>query len=123
MPFAKKESKQNTCCYVMLSQTEISLNLSDNVNVKPAMLALVRTHSGATCKGILQLEVTFIEVKNMYLHRVSNPGLWNTAPIKYLRSLVVRALERNSRVQRPGFAFRWRYMFFTWRTPLQVAPE
>ena len=96
MPFAKKESKQTTCCYVMLSQTEISLNLSDNVNVKPAMLALVRTHSGATCKGVLQLEVTFIEVKNMYLHRDSNLGLWNTVPIKYLRSLVVRALERYS---------------------------
>ena len=37
------------------------------------MLAYVRTPSGATCKGVLQLEATFIEVKNMYLHRDSNP--------------------------------------------------
>ena len=44
------------------------------------MLALVRTPSGATCKGVLQLEATFIDVKNMYLHRDSNPGLWNTVP-------------------------------------------
>ena len=41
-----------------------------------AMLAYVRTPSGATCKGVLQLEATFIDVKNMYLHRDSNPGLW-----------------------------------------------
>ena len=33
------------------------------------MLAKVRTPSGATCKGILPLEATFIDVKNMYLHR------------------------------------------------------
>ena len=39
------------------------------------MLAYDMTPSGATCKGVLQLEVTFIEVKNMYLHRDSNPGL------------------------------------------------
>ena len=38
------------------------------------MLAKVRTPSGATCKGVLQLEATFIGVKNMYLHRDSNPG-------------------------------------------------
>ena len=41
------------------------------------MLALVRTPSGVTCKGVLQLEATFIDVKNMYLHWYSNPGLWN----------------------------------------------
>ena len=39
------------------------------------MLAQVRTPSGATCKGVLQLEATCIEVKNMYLHRDSNLGL------------------------------------------------
>ena len=64
------------------------------------MLALVRTPPGATCKGVLQLEATFNEVKNMYLHRDSNPGLWNTKSIffiKCLRSLVVRALERYSK--------------------------
>ena len=45
------------------------------------MLDYVRTPSGATCKGVLQLDATFIEVKNMYLHRDSNPGLWNTVPM------------------------------------------
>ena len=44
------------------------------------MLAYVRTPSGATSKGVLQLESTFIEMKNMYLHQDSNPGLWNTVP-------------------------------------------
>ena len=45
------------------------------------MLAQDRTPSGATYKGVLQLKATFIEVKNMYLHRDSNPGLWNTVPM------------------------------------------
>ena len=45
------------------------------------MLAKVRTPSGATCKGVLQLEATFIDVKNMCLHRDSNPSLWNTVPM------------------------------------------
>ena len=35
------------------------------------------TPSGATYKGVLQLEATFIEVKNIYLHRDLNPGPWN----------------------------------------------
>ena len=38
---------------------------------------LDRTPSGAICKGVLQLEATFIEVKNMlYLHRdaLTPPG-------------------------------------------------
>ena len=35
------------------------------------------TPSGATYKGVLQLEATFIDVKNMHLHRDSNPGLWS----------------------------------------------
>ena len=39
--------------------------------------AYVRTLVGATCKSVLQLEVTFIDVKNMCLHYDSNPGLWN----------------------------------------------
>ena len=42
------------------------------------MLAKVRTPSGATCKGVLRLEATFIDVKNMYLHQDSNLGLRNT---------------------------------------------
>ena len=33
------------------------------------MLSYVRTPSGATCKGVLQLEVTFIDVKNMCPHQ------------------------------------------------------
>ena len=37
-----------------------------------AVLAYVRTPSRATCKGVLQLEATFIDVKNRYLHRDSN---------------------------------------------------
>ena len=45
------------------------------------MLAYVKTPSGATCKGVLQLEATFIEVKNMYLYFDSPPGLWNTIPV------------------------------------------
>ena len=45
------------------------------------MLAYDRTPSGATCKGVLQLEATFIDVKNMYLHQDSNLGLWNTVPM------------------------------------------
>ena len=32
------------------------------------MLALVNTPTGANCKGVLQLEATFIDGKNMYLH-------------------------------------------------------
>ena len=32
------------------------------------MQAQVRTPSGATCKGVLQSEATFIDVKNMSLH-------------------------------------------------------
>ena len=71
------------------------------------MLAWVRTPFGATCKGVLQLEATFIDVKKIYLHLDSNPGLWNTR-----------------------FESRWRYMFFTsikvssiWRTSLRVAPK
>ena len=45
------------------------------------MLAKVRKSSGATCKALPQLEATLIDVKNMYLHRDSNPGLWNTIPM------------------------------------------
>ena len=45
------------------------------------MLAQVRTPGGATCKGVLQLEATFTDVKNMYLQKDSNPGLWNTVPM------------------------------------------
>ena len=45
------------------------------------MLAYVRAPSGATCKGVLQLEATVIDVENMYLHRDLNPGLWNTVPM------------------------------------------
>ena len=44
------------------------------------MLAWVRTPSGATCNGVPQLEATFIDVKNMYLHAGLEPGLWNTVP-------------------------------------------
>ena len=65
------------------------------------MLASDRTPSGATCKGVLQLEATFIDVKNMYLHRDSNPGLWNTVPCFSHQKKVASS----------------------WRTPLQVAPE
>ena len=36
--------------------------------------------SGAAGKGVLQLEATFTEVKNMYLHQDSNP---NTAPSEH----------------------------------------
>ena len=36
------------------------------------MLPYVTTPSGEACKGFLQLEATFIDVKNMYLHL--NPG-------------------------------------------------
>ena len=39
------------------------------------------TLTGATCKGILQLEATFIDVKDMYLDRGLNPGVWNTIPV------------------------------------------
>ena len=46
------------------------------------MLAWDRTPTGATCKSILQLEATFIDLKNMYLHRDSNPGLWNNGAMK-----------------------------------------
>ena len=46
--------------------------------------------SGATCKGALQLEATFVDVKNMYFHWNSNPGLW---------SLVARACEWYSKEQ------------------------
>ena len=45
------------------------------------MLAVVRTPSQATRMGILQLEATFIDVKNMHLRQDSNPGLWNTVPM------------------------------------------
>ena len=34
---------------------------------------------GDTC---FQLEATFIDVKNMYLHKDSNPGLWTTVPMQ-----------------------------------------
>ena len=37
--------------------------------------------SGATYKGVLQLEATFIKVNNMYLHQDSNYGLCNTAQV------------------------------------------
>ena len=47
-----------------------------------AMLAYVRT-PGAICKGVLQLEATFVDVKNMYLHRHSKQGLWNTVLLLY----------------------------------------
>ena len=36
------------------------------------MPAKVTTPSGATCKGVLQLEATFIDVKNMYHHQDLN---------------------------------------------------
>ena len=36
------------------------------------MLAKVRTPNGASHKGVLQLEATFIDVKTMYLHQDSN---------------------------------------------------
>ena len=29
---------------------------------------LVRSPTGVTCKGVLQLEATFTDVKNMYFH-------------------------------------------------------
>ena len=35
------------------------------------MLAKVRTPSGATCKGVLQLEATFIDVKNLTLASIA----------------------------------------------------
>ena len=65
------------------------------------LLALVRTPSGATRKGVIQLEATFYSCEKA----VSPPG------------------------HEPGS--RWRYMFFTsikkvassWRTPLRVVPE
>ena len=44
------------------------------------MLALVRT-PGATSKGVFQQKAIFIDVKNMYLHWDSNPGLWNAVPV------------------------------------------
>ena len=47
------------------------------------MLAYVRTPSRATCKGVLQQEATFIELKNMYLHQDPNPGLWNIVQMLY----------------------------------------
>ena len=37
------------------------------------MLALVRTPTGSTCKGVLQPETTFIDMKNMYQHRGLEP--------------------------------------------------
>ena len=47
----------------------------------------VGTPSGASCKCVLQLEATFIDVKNLYLLQDSNPGLWNTVlmlwPLSY----------------------------------------
>ena len=35
------------------------------------MLAEVRTPSGATCKGVLQLEATFIEVKKVMYNEIT----------------------------------------------------
>ena len=46
-----------------------------------ATLAWVRTRTRATFTGVLQLEANVIDVKNMNLHRDSNPGLWNTFPV------------------------------------------
>ena len=44
------------------------------------MPAQDRAPNGATCKGVLQLEATFIEVKNMY--RDLNSDIWNyTVPM------------------------------------------
>ena len=61
------------------------------------MLAQVWTPSGATCKGVRQLEATFIDVKNMYLHRDSNPGLWNTNALtsKLRRHMMKTAFHLN----------------------------
>ena len=38
------------------------------------MLAQVRTPSGANCKGVLQLEATFIDVRNMQYPPGLEPG-------------------------------------------------
>ena len=43
--------------------------------------------------AVLQLEATFIEVKNMYLHQDSNPGLWNTIINTIIKT---RAIDRLS---------------------------
>ena len=45
------------------------------------MLAYVRTHSEATCKGLLQLEETFVEVEKTC---ISTRGLWNNNNNIYL---------------------------------------
>ena len=53
------------------------------------MLAWVRTPSGATCKGVLQLEATFIDVKN-----VSPPGL-EPGSLEYRSNALTTKLRRH----------------------------
>ena len=93
------------------------------------MIALVRTPFGATCKGVLQLEATFIDV--------SPPGLEpgcleydsNALTIKVQRPVMKKKafhikvpgdgytnIPYTQRIgtvfQRPRFESQWRYMFF-----------
>ena len=69
--------------YTPLLECFLILNLkaANKLKFGNASQAKIRTPSGATCKGVLQLEASFIEVKNMYLHQDSNSGLWNTIPM------------------------------------------
>ena len=56
------------------------------------MLAKVRTPSGATCKGVLQLEASFIDVK---FSRDWNPGLELGKKVYLLKSQVHVLLLNN----------------------------
>ena len=47
------------------------------------MLVWVRTTSGATCKGVLQLEATFIDAKTCISTGTRKAGPWNTVPMLY----------------------------------------
>ena len=49
-----------------------------NEKVKLILLDLIRIPSGASCKGLPPTENTFYQYEDMYLHRDSNPSLWNT---------------------------------------------
>ena len=55
------------------------------------MLAYVRTPSGATCKGVLQLEVTFIDVKK----HLSPPGLV-PGSLEYRSNALTTKLRRHN---------------------------
>ena len=67
------------------------------------------------CKGVFQLEATLIDVKNMDLHRDSNPGPWNTfqhrSPIYNLGYSICQILMYNLSaaliIFRPNIATIW----------------